>query len=60
MFPYDAAYISNIARLMKDDLGVHRVAAAHCTGNLAFKIFRDVYEEDYNYASVESEVMFPH
>jgi metal-dependent hydrolase (beta-lactamase superfamily II) len=58
LFPYDAAYISNIAHLMKDDLGVRRVAPAHCTGNLAFKIFRDVYGENYNYAGVESEVMF--
>lgn len=38
-FPYDATYISNIAHLMKDDLGV---APAHWTGNLAFKIFRDL------------------
>ena len=60
LFPYDAAYISNIARLMKDDLGVRRVAPAHCTGNLAFKIFRDFYGENYNYAGLESEVMFPH
>ena len=60
LLPYDAAYISNIAHLMKDDLGVRRVAPAHCTGNLAFKIFRDVYGENYNYAGVESEVIFPH
>ena len=60
LFPYDAAYISNIARLMKDDLGVRRVAPAHCTGNLAFKILRDVYGENYNYAGVESEVAFSH
>jgi 7,8-dihydropterin-6-yl-methyl-4-(beta-D-ribofuranosyl)aminobenzene 5'-phosphate synthase len=45
---------------MKDDLGVRRVAPAHCTGNLAFKIVRDLYGENYNYAGVESEVMFPH
>ena len=60
LFPYDAAYISNIAHLLKDDLGVRRVAPAHCTGNLAFKIFRDLYGENYNYAGVESEVLFPH
>jgi 7,8-dihydropterin-6-yl-methyl-4-(beta-D-ribofuranosyl)aminobenzene 5'-phosphate synthase len=60
LFPYDATYISNIARLMKDDLGVRRVAPAHCTGNLAFKIFRDLYGESYNYAGVESEVTFSH
>ena len=60
LFPYDAAYISNIAKLMKDDLGVRRVAPAHCTGNPAFKILRDVYGENYNYAGVESEVTFSH
>ncbi|HEY1272366.1 MAG TPA: hypothetical protein VGF08_10295, partial [Terriglobales bacterium] len=60
LFPYDAAYISSIAHLMKDDLGVRRVAPAHCTGNLAFKVFRDLYGGNYNYAGVESEVMFSH
>ena len=60
LLPYDAAYISKIAHLMKDDLGVRRVAPAHCTGNLAFKIFRDLYGENYNYAGLESEVMFTH
>ena len=59
LFPYDGAYISKLARQMKDELGVRRVAPAHCTGNLAFKIFREVYGENYNYAGVESEVIFP-
>jgi 7,8-dihydropterin-6-yl-methyl-4-(beta-D-ribofuranosyl)aminobenzene 5'-phosphate synthase len=60
LFPYDSDYISKVARQIKDELGVRRVAPAHCTGNLAFKILRDVYGENYNYAGVESEVMFPH
>jgi len=60
LLPYDAAYITNIAHLLKDDLGVRRVAPAHCTGNLAFKIFREMYAENYNYAGVESEVLFSH
>jgi len=60
LLPYDAAYISSIAKLMKDDLGVRRVAPAHCTGNLAFKIFRELYGENYSYAGVESEVVFSH
>jgi 7,8-dihydropterin-6-yl-methyl-4-(beta-D-ribofuranosyl)aminobenzene 5'-phosphate synthase len=60
LLPYDAAYISNIAHLMKDDLGVRRVAPAHCTGKLPFKIFHDLYGEYYNYAGVESEVILPH
>ena len=60
LMPYDAAYITNIAHVMKDDLGVRRVAPAHCTGNLAFKIFREMYAENYNYAGVESQVSFSH
>ncbi len=60
LFPYDGDYILKVAKLMKDDLGVQRVAPAHCTGNLAFKIFRDLYGEKYNYAGVESEVPFSH
>jgi len=60
LLTYDVAYITNIAHVMKDDLGVRSVAPAHCTGNLAFKIFREVYAENYNYAGVESEVLFSH
>jgi 7,8-dihydropterin-6-yl-methyl-4-(beta-D-ribofuranosyl)aminobenzene 5'-phosphate synthase len=58
LFPYDGAYITSIAKIMKDELGVRRVAPAHCTGNLAFKIFREMYGENYSYAGVESEVRF--
>jgi len=60
MLPYHAAYSSNIARLMKDDLGVRRVAAAHCTGNLAFKIFVMSMKRTTQLRGRGSEVMFPH
>jgi 7,8-dihydropterin-6-yl-methyl-4-(beta-D-ribofuranosyl)aminobenzene 5'-phosphate synthase len=58
LFPYDQTYVSGIAHQLKDQLGVHRVAPAHCTGNLAFKIFRDLYKQDYSYAGVEAQVKF--
>jgi 7,8-dihydropterin-6-yl-methyl-4-(beta-D-ribofuranosyl)aminobenzene 5'-phosphate synthase len=58
LFPYDLKYVSGIARQLKEELGVHRVAPAHCTGNLAFKVFRDLYQHDYSYAGVEAEVKF--
>jgi hypothetical protein len=46
LFPYDSGYISKVARQMKEELGVRRVAPAHCTGNLAFKIFpRSLWRE---------------
>jgi 7,8-dihydropterin-6-yl-methyl-4-(beta-D-ribofuranosyl)aminobenzene 5'-phosphate synthase len=58
LFPYDQTYVNGIAHQLKDQLGVRRVAPAHCTGNLAFKLFRDLYKQDYSYAGVEAEVKF--
>ena len=58
LLPYDEAYIKELAKKMKNEMGVHRVAPAHCTGNLAFKIFRELYGSDYSYAGVESIVSF--
>jgi 7,8-dihydropterin-6-yl-methyl-4-(beta-D-ribofuranosyl)aminobenzene 5'-phosphate synthase len=60
LFPYDRKYILDLAKLMRDDLGVRRVAPAHCTGNLAFKIFRQEFGNNYAYAGLESEVPFSH
>ncbi len=59
LLPYDAAEINRLARQMKDELGVERVAPAHCTGPLGFKIFKEVYGANYSYAGLESTVSFP-
>jgi len=59
LLPYNAAEINRLARQMKDELGVERVAPAHCTGPLGFKIFKDVYGANYSYAGLESTVRFP-
>jgi 7,8-dihydropterin-6-yl-methyl-4-(beta-D-ribofuranosyl)aminobenzene 5'-phosphate synthase len=58
LFPYDRKYITSLAKQLRDELGVRRVAPAHCTGNLAFKILRDFYGPNYSYAGVESVVAF--
>jgi 7,8-dihydropterin-6-yl-methyl-4-(beta-D-ribofuranosyl)aminobenzene 5'-phosphate synthase len=60
LFPYDRAYIEALANNMKTNLGVHRVAPAHCTGNLAFKIFKEQFGDAYSYAGLESVVEFSH
>ena len=60
LFPYDREYVTNLARMMKDDLHVRRVAPAHCTGNLAFKIFRQEFGTNYSYAGLESVEPFSH
>jgi 7,8-dihydropterin-6-yl-methyl-4-(beta-D-ribofuranosyl)aminobenzene 5'-phosphate synthase len=58
LFPYDRAYITALAKNMKTTLAVHRVAPAHCTGNLAFKIFKEEFGDAYSYAGLESVVEF--
>jgi 7,8-dihydropterin-6-yl-methyl-4-(beta-D-ribofuranosyl)aminobenzene 5'-phosphate synthase len=60
LFPYDRRYVEGLAKQLKDELKVRRVAPAHCTGNLAFKIFREEFGNNYAYAGLESEVSFSH
>jgi len=60
LFPYDREYVSNLARTMKNELHVRRVAPAHCTGNLAFKLFQQEFGNNYLYAGLESIVPFSH
>ena len=45
--PYSAEYVTSIAKLMKDELGVKQVATSHCTGEKAVNIFKDVYKDDF-------------
>ncbi len=56
LLPYDAEKITQVAKTLKGTLGVKRVAPAHCTGNLAFKIFREFYGDDYLFAGLGSNV----
>jgi 7,8-dihydropterin-6-yl-methyl-4-(beta-D-ribofuranosyl)aminobenzene 5'-phosphate synthase len=56
LLPYSAEEIARVATTLKEDLGVKRVAPAHCTGSLAFKIFRELYGDDYIFAGLGSEI----
>ncbi len=58
LLPYSPEYVSNLAKRMKNELGVRRVVPAHCSGHLAFKTFREVYGENYSYGGLEAEVKF--
>lgn len=42
LLPNKAAEIRYFARTMNEELAVRRVAPGHCTGMLAFQIFREV------------------
>lgn len=52
MLPYDRAELENVASQLKGDLGVKRLAPAHCTGHLAFKLLSDKYDKDYLFAGL--------
>ena len=52
MLPFNRAQTVELVTLLKTDLGVHRVAPAHCTGHLAFKILHDTYDSNYLYAGL--------
>ncbi len=52
MIPFDRKQTIELVNLLKNDLKVHRVAPAHCTGHLAFKILSDTYTTDYLYAGL--------
>ncbi len=56
LLPNTSAEIQQIAHRMKDELGVRRVAPAHCTGMLAFHIFRQMYGSDYIQAGLGSQI----
>ena len=52
MLPYGRGEINQIADQLKNDFEVKRVAPAHCTGHLAFKILKDTYDKDYLFAGL--------
>jgi 7,8-dihydropterin-6-yl-methyl-4-(beta-D-ribofuranosyl)aminobenzene 5'-phosphate synthase len=56
LLPYGAEKITQVAKTLKGKLAVKRVAPAHCTGNLAFKIFHELYGDDYLFAGLGSKV----
>ncbi len=58
MIPFDREQTTQLVNLLKFDYGVHRVAPAHCTGHLAFKILYDTFNKDYVYAGLGETISF--
>jgi 7,8-dihydropterin-6-yl-methyl-4-(beta-D-ribofuranosyl)aminobenzene 5'-phosphate synthase len=52
LLPYDRPALYDLAARLKNDLKVKKVAPAHCTGHLAFKILYDSFGEDYIFAGL--------
>lgn len=58
MLPYTPERVSGFVKQMKDDLRVHRVAPAHCTGETAMKLFKEAYGDKCTPAGLGSTVLF--
>lgn len=58
--PYSAEYVTELARMLKDELGVRRAGATHCTGDDAIEIFRDVYGEEFVDVGLGTRIPLPH
>ncbi|MBL0311456.1 MAG: MBL fold metallo-hydrolase [Holophagaceae bacterium] len=49
LIPYGREYIEGLATRMKQEYGVESVAPAHCSGQLGFSIFRNVFKDKYRF-----------
>jgi 7,8-dihydropterin-6-yl-methyl-4-(beta-D-ribofuranosyl)aminobenzene 5'-phosphate synthase len=58
LLPYEAGELKQLARILRDDLGVQQVAPAHCTGHLAFKVLKDTFGEAYQFAGLGERISF--
>jgi len=56
MLPYGRGEIKSIASQLKNDYGVKKIAPAHCTGHLAFKILKDTYGANYVFAGLGERI----
>jgi len=58
LLPFDRPQTLRIVQLLRQDLKIHRVAPAHCTGHLAFKILKDTFQGDYVYAGLGESISY--
>ena len=58
LLPYDRTELNSLALRLKKELRVKRIAPAHCTGHLAFKILKDTYRENFVFAGLGEGVKF--
>jgi 7,8-dihydropterin-6-yl-methyl-4-(beta-D-ribofuranosyl)aminobenzene 5'-phosphate synthase len=58
LLPYDRETLIDLAFRLKYDHKVMKVAPAHCTGHLAFKILQDNFKDNYVFAGLGEIVKF--
>jgi 7,8-dihydropterin-6-yl-methyl-4-(beta-D-ribofuranosyl)aminobenzene 5'-phosphate synthase len=58
LLPYDREILTALSDRLQKELNVKKVAPAHCTGHLAFKILQNRFKEDYVFAGLGEVVKF--
>ena len=58
LLPFEETDITRLVLKLKNELSVAKVAPAHCTGHLAFKILKDHYQDNYLFAGLGEELLF--
>lgn len=56
--PFDRKKTIEVVDKLKNEFHVQRVAPAHCTGHLAFKILQDKFDTNYLYAGLGSTINY--
>ncbi len=58
MLPFDRQQTAQLVNILKNNLEVRRVAPAHCTGHLAFKMLQEAFRNNYHYAGLGETLAF--
>ncbi|MGK2864324.1 MAG: hypothetical protein ACSLE0_20505 [Chitinophagaceae bacterium] len=58
LLPFDKNRTIELGNYLKYELKVKKVATAHCTGHVGFKVFSDIYKENYIYAGLGEKAVF--
>jgi 7,8-dihydropterin-6-yl-methyl-4-(beta-D-ribofuranosyl)aminobenzene 5'-phosphate synthase len=58
LIPYKTDELLGMAKRLKEELEVERIAPAHCTGHLAFKVLSETYASDFIPAGLGAEIEF--
>lgn len=58
LLPYGRDILNDLSLRLKNEFKVRKVAPAHCTGHLAFKILQNHYGENYLFAGLGETITF--
>lgn len=56
LLPYKRDELEKLIHYIQTDLQVKKVAPAHCTGHLGFKLFKDAYKDNFLFAGLGETV----